>query len=112
MNAGHLHHQYSFQKRSDVSDGAGNTKGDWSEVFVIRGSRKFFRGVEKASDAASTGYQKAILKIRNCLAARSVTTAWRIVDKRSGETYNILAVETLENRQYIEFVVQSGGPDG
>jgi hypothetical protein len=108
-----LHERYGFDKRGEVDDGYGNVvSGPWVEQFETRGARRFFRGVEKAQDAASTSMQKMIITVRSFADARSVTPAWRVVDKRSGETYNVLAVEPNQDRLFIDFIVQSGGADG
>lgn len=106
-------YNYSFQKRTDQSDGAGNFKSIWEEQFTARGQRVFFRGREKVIAAAETGTQELIIKIRNHESARLVSTDWRVVDKRTGETYNVRGIEPdVDNRNYIDFLVQSGVADG
>lgn len=111
-DAGDLHELYSFQARATASDGYGNTVSDWVEVFQTRGKRTFFRGIEKAQDASANASQKVVLTVYSFAGSRAVTTDYRVVDARSDELYNILAIEPSQDRQYIEFIVESGVADG
>jgi len=86
--------------------------GDWVEQFSCRGWRRFFKGVEKLVEAREAGTQKLIIKVRRSAASLLATPAWRVVDRRSGETYNIRSTEPEINRRYIEFVCESGVNDG
>lgn len=112
MAAGKLHELYGFDKRSSAPDGYGNTEGEWVEQFQQRGGASYFRGIEKADDAASNTTQKLIIKVRASTAAKAVTNAWRIRDVRSDETYNVIAPEPTLDRLYIDFIVESGVADG
>ncbi|MEM6617454.1 MAG: head-tail adaptor protein [Pseudomonadota bacterium] len=112
MKAGPLRYNYSFQRRGATNDGFGNVETDWVEQFQQRGGRAFFRGIEKAQDAASTATQKMIIQIRQSDNADTVSTDFRVVDVRSGETYNVVAVEADPVRRLIELIVESGGADG
>jgi head-tail adaptor len=105
-------HKYSFQKRAEVIDDYGNTKGDWEAVFEARGSRRFFKGREKVIAAAETSTQEVIIRVRNSANARMVASDWRAVDLRTGETYNIRGFEPTDDRMFIEFLAQSGATDG
>lgn len=107
-----LYEKYSFQKRDSDNDGYGNTVTGFVEQFETRGERTFFRGSEKVREAASTGTQNAIIRVRSFGDSRLVTTGWRVVDARTNETYNVIAIEPMKERGYIEFLVQSGEADG
>lgn len=112
MGAGQLTEKYSFQKRVKENDGAGNTVSNWEEHFQCSGGRTFFKGREKVIAAAETSTQELIITVRNSSITRLVTSAWRAVDLRSGETYNIRGSEPSKDRKYIDFLAQSGGSDG
>ena len=104
-----LHESLRFERPEIVSDGQGGTETGWSNQFTTKGAYKRLRGSEAVQAARLAGRQPTVITIRHFQAARSVTTAWRIVDARSGEVFNIRAapVET-EDRQYLEILAESG----
>lgn len=112
MAAGRLNQKFRFEQRSDVADGYGNTKAAWATVFTHAAARKFLRGGETVQAARLEGRQPVLLTIRSSAASRAVTTDWRAVDDRSGETYNIRAVNPTEDRKYIDILCESGVADG
>lgn len=112
MRGRRLQHKYSFEKRVNIKDGHGNTKGDWEDVFEAHGSRRFFKGREKVIAAAETSTQEVIIRVRSSTNSKQVRGAWRAVDIRTGETYNIRGFEPTDDRMYIEFLAQSGATDG
>ncbi|WP_143088132.1 head-tail adaptor protein [Nitratireductor indicus] len=48
------------------------------------------------------------ISVRAAADTRDVATDWRIRDVRTGEVFNIRAIEVTPNRQYVDLLVESG----
>lgn len=109
--AGSLSERVVFQRRVDVDDGFGGTKGDWVDQFTEAARLVPRMGSEAVISARLQGIQPFTLIVRSNALTRSVTPAWRAVNARSGLTYDIkTAVNTDERNAYIEMLVtQDGG---
>ncbi len=107
-----LLHRYEFEKRSDETDGYGNREATFTKQFELDGSRIHLRGGETVQASRLEGRQPIVIRVHNCAAVRAVTTDWRIVDKRTGETYNVRSFTPMEDRIWYEFLCESGVADG
>ena len=108
-----LHEKYTFAKRDpQADDGYGNTLTDWVDQFTVRGHRHFLRGGEKVIAGRLEGRQPIIVTVRQSTATDEICPDWRITDARSGETYNVRAVERSQNRLYYEILCEAGVADG
>ena len=112
MKAGKLYHSFAFEKRVEVSDGRGNTIGDWLEQFRCRAGRDIMRGGETVMAARLEGRQAVIVTVRASSRTRMVNSDWRARDARTGETYNIRTVQPSERRDHIEFFCEAGVANG
>ena len=110
VGAGRLDRRLSFERRTEVDDGYGNTvAGDWTPQFTTAANRKWLRGGEAVMAARLESRQPVILTIRNSVAARHVGSDWRAVDARSGEIYNIREnPKESDDRMYLEMLAESG----
>lgn len=110
MAAGELGQRFRFEKRSEVSDGYGNTVGGgWETQFTVWARLSFMRGGESVTAARLQSRQPAILRIRNSAQARQITAEWRAVDDRTGVEHAIREDPTeTEDRAFLEMLVEKG----
>lgn len=107
--AGMLDRRLSFESRTKVDDGFGNTIGSWVAQFTTAANRKWLRGGEAVMAARLESRQPVILTIRNSGDARLIGNDWRAVDTRDGTIYNIREnPKESENRGYLEMLAESG----
>lgn len=108
VSAGELIHKVSFQKREEVDRGDGVFEGAWLEQFQTRAKYHFMRGGESVLAGRLQGTQTLVITVRSSEASRLATTDWAIRDERSGAWFNIREVTPHPNRQWLDFLCQSG----
>lgn len=108
MGAGDLIERVGFQEPVSGSDGQGGTEDGWAERFVYRAGYQRLRGSEPVQAARLSGRQPTVITVRASSQTRGVDVAWRIVDKRSGEIFNIRSREITKDRQFVQFLAESG----
>lgn len=109
--AGKLREKLLFQRRAVVDDGFGNeVAGDWETQFTAAADLIPLRGGEPVLAARLTGVQPFIIRIRSCIAARAVNTAWRAVDARqTSRVFNITAAVDPDNKNaWIDMMATQG----
>ena len=108
VGAGKLDRRFSFYKRQEQDDGAGNTVSDWVLQFSQQGNRKWLRGGESVMAARLESRQPVILTVRASTQARAVNNDWRVVD-RDGTIYNVREnPKESDDRGFLEFLAESG----
>lgn len=112
MTAGELHNRFAFDARVEQQDGRGNTVASWLERFQCRAGVLNMRGGETVMAARLEGRRPVVVTVRNFPATRQVTTDWRCRDVRTGEAFNVRAVQPSQDRAYIEFLCESGVANG
>ncbi|MDR6757835.1 SPP1 family predicted phage head-tail adaptor [Mycoplana sp. BE70] len=108
MDAGDLHYRVAFDRRSEVDDGHGNTRGDWHEQFQCRAAYRHLRGGESVLAGRLEGRHPQIITVRASSQTRQVTTDWRVRDVRTGDEFNIRDVTHETDRQWISLLVERG----
>lgn len=108
MRNGNLIERVAFDEPAQVSDGQGGTIQGWTERFQCRAAYQRLRGTETVQAARLSGRQPTVITVRAAAATRDVETDWRIRDVRTGEIFNIRAIEVTPNRQYVELLAESG----
>jgi head-tail adaptor len=118
--AGDLRHRYAFDKRVDVGDGYGNTKGRWDQQIDCRAGVVHLRGGEDVMAGRLSGTHTLLVFVLASSLTRQVTTGWRMRDLRKGEfvdgvwngpTFNIRDITPSNDRMWLDFLIQSGGAD-
>ena len=112
MSAGLLRERVIFEKRSSVSDGAGNFEDNWGSPVSVAARIRSLKGSEGVLAQRLEGKQPVVITVRSQDATRNVTPAWRARYARHGTTYNITAVTPDERGAYIDILAVSGGADG
>lgn len=109
MDAGRLDRRFSFFRRVEREDGAGNTVAEYVLQFSQAGNRKWQRGGETVLAARLESRQPVILTIRKSVQAGAVNSDWRVVDDRDGTIYNVREnPRASDDRGYFEFLAESG----
>lgn len=103
-----LFYRVAFDRRVDVDDGYGNTKGDWQEKFQCRAAYRHLRGGESVMAGRLEGRHTQVITVRSSSQTRKVTTDWRVRDVRTGDEFNIRDVTQETDRQWISLLVERG----
>lgn len=106
--AAQLYERVEFSKPHRVSDGQGGWEDGWEPQFTCRAGYTRLRGSETVQAARLSGRQPTVIKVRASSASKAVETNWKITDKRTGEELNIRSREITKDRQYVEFLAESG----
>lgn len=110
--AGTLTNRIRFDSRAPTSDKYGGSESAFIPGFEVWAEKKFLRGTEAVQASRLAGKQPVLITVRSSNQSRAIDTNFRAVDARSGETYNITAVNPTQDRQWIEILAVSGGVDG
>lgn len=110
--AGDLKRRVAFDKRTSATDGYGNTVGGWAEQFLVAAGYLHLKGGETVMAARLEGQHMQVIFVRLSSQTLGVSTEWRIRDARASTIYNIRDITPTEDRQWLEFLVQSGVASG
>lgn len=115
-SAGELQHRIAFDKRVDQNPDSpadyGNTVSDWEEQFVTRAGLIHLRGGEQVIAARLNNTHPLVMYVRSSADTRSITSAWRARDTRTGKTYNLRDITPAEDRRWIDILAITGVADG
>lgn len=116
--AGSLNCKVTFQRREEVDDGFGGTRGDWVDQFTVpaRLAPKFGGNAESVIAARLVSRQPYNLIVRASSQTRQITAAWRAYDDRAGHTdgepNRVFGIKTVVNPDergaYLEMLVIEG----
>lgn len=114
LPSGELDQRFRFDVRVDnAGDGAGNFQDVWApDVGPVWTKRQYLHGSEAVQAARLAGEQPVLLTVRASSDSRRITTDHRAVNVRTGETYNITAVNPTADRAAIELLATSGVATG
>mgnify|MGYP003574951648 CR=1 FL=1 len=111
-SAGQLFYKVAFDAREPIEDEYGNVVEGWQEKFVCRAGFTHLRGGESVIASRLEGKHIQIITVRVSTLSKAVTTDYRARDVRTGETFNIRDITPNLDRQFIDFLVESGVADG
>lgn len=111
-SAGDLFQSIIFDCRIQTGDGFGNMVADWQDKFSRRAGFAHLRGGEAVLAGRLEGRHAVVIFVRACSQTKYVTTDWRIRDSRTGEIYNIRDITPTTDRQWIDFLCESGVANG
>ncbi|PWU76206.1 head-tail adaptor protein [Ochrobactrum sp. POC9] len=116
--AGSLNCRLTFQRREQISDEWGGTRGEWVDQFTVPGrlEPRYGSNAESIMAARMQSMQPYNLTIRSSTAARQITASWRAYDARAGKTGDkpnrVFGIKTVvnpdERGQYIEMLAIEG----
>lgn len=112
MKTGDLSRRATFQARVTIDDGYGNQVGGWGPDLFTRWCHVLFmRGSEAVIAGRLQGRQAVIITVRSDTATRGITAEMRCVI--DGRAYNVRELpRPTDNRQFLEFMAESGVADG
>lgn len=106
-------HRVSFQKRvAQGNDGLGNVLSPFVEQFQTRVAIKYLRGGEDVMASRLEGRQPAIATALQSSNIDLVSPDWRMVDVRTNDVWNVRSAEPMQNRRYVDFLIERGVADG
>ncbi|MDH2092101.1 head-tail adaptor protein [Rhizobium pusense] len=120
-SAGDLFHRVAFDKREEIDRGDGVFVGQWVEQFQVRAGFAHLRGGESVMADRLQGQHTQVIFVRSSSQTRAVDTDWRVRDVRRGEfvngewvgsEFNIRDVTPTNDRQWLDFLCQSGVASG
>ncbi|WGG61943.1 head-tail adaptor protein [Brucella intermedia] len=116
--AGILNCRLTFQRREQISDEWGGTRGEWVDQFTVPGrlEPRYGSNAESPMAARMQSMQPYNLTIRGSTAARQITASWRAYDARAGksgaEPNRVFGIKTVvnpdERNAYFEMLVIEG----
>ncbi len=116
--AGSLNCRLTFQRREQISDEWGGTRGEWVDQFTVPGrlEPRYGSNAESIMAARMQSMQPYNLTIRSSEQARMITASWRAYDVRAGLTAGkpnrVFAIKTVvnpdERGKYIEMLAIEG----
>ncbi len=116
--AGSLNCRLTFQRREQISDEWGGTRGEWVDQFTMPGrlEPRYGSNTESIMAARMQSMQPYNLTIRSSEQTRQVTASWRAYDARAGKTGDkpnrVFGIKTVVNPderiQYIEMLAIEG----
>lgn len=105
-----LRENVRFEQRA--LDAHGERLDDWVAGPTARARIYSLKGGEAVLQSRIQGVQPVVITVRAWSETRAVTNAWRIVDNRSGQIYDIKAVTPTEDRNWIDFLADANGGGG
>ena len=110
---GILDKKLQFEVRATSNDAQGNTEGDWIAVLDRQARVKPLAPNETVLASRLQGVTPYEVTIRSDSETRAITEAWRAVNVRTGEIYNIGPVVNPDERgRYLIFTCTAGEAHG
>ncbi|MCP4307785.1 MAG: phage head closure protein [bacterium] len=108
MSVGDLRERIRFEQPNADQNGYGGQSTAFEFVFNTRGGYMRLRGSETVIAARQAGKQPTIIRVYASSESRSANNGWRIVDRDTGETFNIRSVSETKDNRFLDFYTESG----
>lgn len=108
MSAGALRERVAFDAPAHDGDGVQDGWADAADATECSAAFVYQRGSEAVDAARLSGRAIYKLRIRQCAAARAITTDWRMRDLRRGTAYQVREVDGITDQRWVYIVVESG----
>lgn len=111
MRAGDFPERIRFEQRG--LDDNGDRLGDWvpDPAFETAAGFTWLRSGEAVMQSRLQGVGVVVVRVRTSALIRTVTTAFRIVDRSTGDTFAIRSKIPDRRRRVIDFTCETGGTD-
>ncbi|WP_339112784.1 head-tail adaptor protein [Thioclava sp. GXIMD2076] len=103
-----LPHRVTFGEMVETKGAGGVVSRDFVKRHECAAKMIYARGNETVEAARLEGRAIYKVKVISCMAARSVTSDWRMRDARSGEEYAITGVDAITDPEWVYVVVEQG----
>lgn len=115
MSAGNLRFRLGFFQREHVSDGYGNTQGQFPDDPEFEEYAQMIPrlGGETVIAARLAGQAPVTFRVRQSESTREVNPDWKIRDMRSNSDYNIRSIVdplsgTRDHGKWFDILAQAG----
>lgn len=108
MSAGELRERIAFHQISEADSSYGIVAGEYAEQFRRAARIKSASGSEPVIAQRLTGVNPVEITVRSDSETRDVTEAWKIVNVRTLQAYQIRSVVPDEKRRYIRLMCELG----
>lgn len=105
---GFLEDAVAFDAPVETTGSGGVISTGWDERHVCRAQFMYSRGGEVVEAARLEGRPIYKVRVRQCVAARSIATDWRMRDTRRLVEYAIIEVDAITDRQWVYLVIEGG----
>jgi len=102
-----LSHRVAFDKRVEIDDGAGNTRGEFEEQFRVWAALRSRGGSEAVVADRLEGRNLLGVYLRSSSQTRQITSDWQMRDAR-GEVYAVKIVDAVTDRNWVYLEAQTG----
>ncbi|MCB4861970.1 head-tail adaptor protein [Sphingobium sp. PNB] len=109
--AGQLRDLLTIRRKSQISDGMGGFRSQWDDVLTNIPARiTATRGGEAVNAQRLNGHQPFEITVRLCADTQTITSADIAVNARTGTTYNIKWISSLEEgrKSFLLILAQAG----
>lgn len=103
-----LQHRVAFDKRFEIDDGAGNTRGEFQEQFTVWAAFRSRGGSEAVVADRLEGRNLLGVYLRSSSQTRQITNDWRMRDARTGDVYAVKIVDAVTDRRFVYLEAQTG----
>lgn len=112
--AGALRDRVTFRRRA--ADTSGERLGDWEvdTAFDMAARLAWIRGGEQTLQGRLQGVQPFVATVRTCAATRALDNGWSLLNARTGEAFNIQAIEPTKGaeRAFLDVLATRDGSSG
>lgn len=112
MLANELRERVRFEQRA--LDDNGDRLGDWDPATALEVAAGFvrLRQGEKVMQGRLEGQSPVVIRVRASAATRAISAAWRAVDVRTGEAFELTSRgDAAEDRAFLDFLATAVGSD-
>lgn len=111
ITASDLRDRVSLEKQEEVDDGYGGVTGQWVVQFERDACILLSKGGETVIASRLQSIQPALIIVRFDAETSTITADWRLIEVRSGTTYNIRTSADMERRgRWWTMLCDAGAP--
>jgi hypothetical protein len=103
-----LRHRVAFDERIEIDDGAGNTRGEFQEQFIVSAAFRPRGGSEAVVADRLEGRNLLGVYLRSSSQTRTITSDWLMRDVRTGDKYAVKIVDAVTDRRWVYLEAQTG----
>lgn len=108
MDAARFDRKVAFDPPANTDDGYGGVTPGWGTAYECPARYRYLRTGEAVQQMRLAGRQAIAVTIRSNGTSRTIDASWRMRDLRTGFVFNVRGVEILEDRRYLEVLVDGG----
>lgn len=107
--AGAARAKVTLQRRGE--DANGDRLGPWEDVADRSAEIVYLRGGEGVVAQRLQGEQPVVVAVRSCAVTRQIDNAWRAINTRSRQIYDIASAAPSDDAAWIEMLATAKSGD-